>query len=331
MQSNTLQLNRFQLWALVTTAATYALIAVGGLVRAAGAGLGCPDWPKCFGSWVPPTTVADLPSKFNPEQFNVWKTWLEYLNRLMGAVIGLLIVTTLVLAIKHYRKVPRVLWPTVAAFVLVLFEGWLGGQVVLSELQPLILSLHLAFALIIVSLLLYATVCAFFEGGRPRSDIPPWRKRLGVLTFVMGALCLVETGLGAAVRGHVQEVAKLVPVVPRDMWLDQAGTIYSVHRTYAIILCLFLGGVLYWALQHAKDKWLVRSLWTTAALVLLQPLTGLIMSRFELPAFAQVLHLWFGALLLGSITVNGLMATRLRPAQSVTEGRSFSSSLPQAQ
>ncbi|MEE2904492.1 MAG: COX15/CtaA family protein [Myxococcota bacterium] len=329
MQNKMLQLNRFQFWALVTTAATYALIAVGGLVRAAGAGLGCPDWPKCFGSWVPPTAVSDLPAKFNPEQFNVWKTWLEYLNRLMGAVIGLLIVATLILAIKHYRRVPRVLWPTVSAFLLVLFEGWLGGQVVLSELQPFILSLHLAFALIIVSLLLYATVCAFFEGGRPRDDLPPWRKKLGTFTFVMGALCLVETGLGAAVRGHVQEVAKLTPPVARDMWLDEAGMIYGVHRTYAIILCLFLGGVIYWALQYAKDKWLVRSLWATAALILFQPVTGLIMSRFELPAFAQVLHLWLGALLLGSITVTGLMATRLRPVHSSTEDRSFSSSVPQ--
>ena len=331
MENKTLQLNRFQFWALVTTAATYALIAVGGLVRAAGAGLGCPDWPKCFGSWVPPTSVADLPAKFNPEQFNVWKTWLEYLNRLMGAVIGLLIVTTLILAIRHYRKVPRVLWPTVFAFLLVLFEGWLGGQVVLSELQPLILSLHLAFALIIVSLLLYATVCAFFEGGRPRGDLPAWRKKLGILTFVMGTLCLIETGLGAAVRGHVQEASKLVPAIPRGGWLDHAGTIYGIHRAYAIVLCLFLGGVIYWALQHAKDARLIRSLWFTASLVGLQPLTGLIMSRFEFPAFAQVLHLWFGALLLGAITVNGLMALRLNPTKAPTEDHSFSSSLPQAQ
>ena len=310
------RLNRFQFWALITTSATYGLIAIGGLVRAAGAGLGCPDWPKCFGSWVPPTHVSALPPQFDPSQFNVWKTWLEYMNRLMGAVIGFLIIATLVLAIKHYRHAPRILWPTVAAFVLVLFEGWLGGQVVLSELQPLILSLHLAFALIIVSLLLYATVCAFFDGGRPLDDLPAWRKNLGWGSFVVGFLTLIEIGLGAAVRGHVQIVAKKEPPVLRAEWLENAGMTFGLHRVYAIFLVCLIAGLLYWAFQKAEEKWLKRSLWLTTVLVALQPLTGIIMSRYGLPAYAQVLHLWFGSLLLGAITLNGLIATRMKQSAS---------------
>jgi heme a synthase len=307
------KLNSFQLWALITTAATYGLIGIGGLVRAAGAGLGCPDWPKCFGSWSPPTNVSELPSRFDPSMFNVWKTWLEYLNRVVGVLIGFLIIITLVLAIKNYRSVPRVLWPTVSAFVLVLFEGWLGGQVVLSELKPLILSLHLAFALLIVSLLLYATVCAFFDGGRPLPQLPTWRKNLGAASFVLGVLTLGEIALGAAVRGHVQFVSKIVPPVPRHHWLENAGMVFGFHRTYASVLVLCLAVMIYFAFVHAKQKQLRTALWWATGLVVAQPITGLLMSRYDLPAALQVLHLWLGSLLLGVITLIGLMAARLQP------------------
>lgn len=260
MESKDTQLNRFQFWALLTTAATYGLIGIGGLVRAAGAGLGCPDWPKCFGTWVPPTHVSELAPGFDPALFNVWKTWLEYMNRMMGVAIGFLIIITLFLAIKYYRQTPRILWPTVLAFVLVLFEGWLGGQVVLSELHPVILSLHLAFALIIVSLLLYATVCAFFEGGKPLDNLPKWRKKFGLGALLAGLLALVEIAIGAAVRGHVQIVSKQVPPVPRSEWLKQAGMTFGFHRVYAIVLVLLIAGLLYWAFQNAQDKWMKRSL-----------------------------------------------------------------------
>jgi len=89
----------FQKLALATTATTYLLILVGGLVRAAGAGLGCPDWPKCFGSWVPPTGADQLPPGFDPAQFNPALAWTEYLNRLLGVLVGCLIFATLVAAI----------------------------------------------------------------------------------------------------------------------------------------------------------------------------------------------------------------------------------------
>src|SRR5262245_59139243 len=70
----------FQRLALWTTATTYFLILVGGLVRASGAGLGCPDWPRCFGAWVPPASAAELPPQFDASLFNPTLMWTEYLN-----------------------------------------------------------------------------------------------------------------------------------------------------------------------------------------------------------------------------------------------------------
>ena len=72
-----MKLNAFQKTAIGTVFATIFLIFIGGLVRASGAGLGCPDWPRCFGTWVPPTNLSDLPPQFDPNQFNVVKTWTE--------------------------------------------------------------------------------------------------------------------------------------------------------------------------------------------------------------------------------------------------------------
>ncbi|MDX1672627.1 MAG: COX15/CtaA family protein, partial [Balneolaceae bacterium] len=130
-----MKFNSYQKIALTTVFATLFLIFVGGLVRAAGAGLGCPDWPKCFGLWIPPVSAAELPAGYDPSQFNVFKTWLEYVNRLIGVVVGMLITATFVLSFRYRKNDPAVFYSSLAAFLLVVFQGWLGGQVVISGLS----------------------------------------------------------------------------------------------------------------------------------------------------------------------------------------------------
>jgi heme A synthase len=90
------RLKSFARLALATTVATYLLILVGALVRASGAGLGCPDWPMCYGRWIPPTSVSQLPAGYDPATFNAILTWTEYTNRLLGVSIGFLIIATAV-------------------------------------------------------------------------------------------------------------------------------------------------------------------------------------------------------------------------------------------
>ena len=166
----------FQRLALWTTATTYLLILVGGLVRASGAGLGCPDWPRCFGGWVPPASAAALPPQFDPSQFNPTLMWTEYLNRLLGVTVGFLIFATAISAWRHHRRDPRILWTTIGAFLLTGFQGWLGGRVVAHELAAWIVTVHMIVALVIVQMLLYVTVRAMPLGGKPggrRSSFTP--------------------------------------------------------------------------------------------------------------------------------------------------------------
>ncbi|MBL4821474.1 MAG: COX15/CtaA family protein, partial [Gammaproteobacteria bacterium] len=158
-------LSRYRRFAWITIAAVYFLILVGASVRASGAGMGCPDWPTCFGQWIPPTSEAQLPADYQEiyaelgyadTRFNVVKTWTEYTNRLVGVTIGFLVFLTAVFSWSCRRHDPWIFRASVAAFFMVGFEGWLGSQVVSSNLQPGLITLHMLMALAIVAALLFA-------------------------------------------------------------------------------------------------------------------------------------------------------------------------------
>ena len=97
-------MNTFQRFSIITIAMTYILIFIGGLVRVSGAGMGCPDWPQCFGHWIPPTNIEQVPLEFR-DQFNLVLAWIEYSNRLFGALVGLVVTATMYLAFKHYNNI----------------------------------------------------------------------------------------------------------------------------------------------------------------------------------------------------------------------------------
>lgn len=314
-----MKLDRFQRWALLTTACTYLLIGIGGLVRAAGAGLGCPDWPKCFDRWIPPTSAAQIPAHIDPTLFNFTKAWTEYLNRLAGVLVGILIFGTLVLALRYYRRRPRVLYATIGAFVLVGFEGWIGGQVVRSSLEPLVLTVHLVFALVVVSLLLYATVCAFFPDGR-RAALPRERVRLGRAALAVLVVALTQVGLGAAVRGEVQHVAKTD--LAREIWLTRVGAVNLLHKNVAILTGLSVLALAAWIFTKVeRDRWLRGFAAAAGVLVFAQAAAGIGLANLALPPWLQVAHLWLGSILLGVLTVLVLLAYRLDPRVASGEGR----------
>ena len=115
---------------LITVTAVYLLILVGGIVRASGSGMGCPDWPTCFGRLVPPTSESQLPPDYHERYigygdttFNVLKTWTEYLNRLLGVSIGILILTTLIRSLPFRKISPAVFYFSLTSFVLVGFHA----------------------------------------------------------------------------------------------------------------------------------------------------------------------------------------------------------------
>jgi heme a synthase len=296
------RLTSFQALALSTTAMTYLLILVGGLVRASGAGLGCPDWPKCFGSWTPPASAAELPPGFDAAQFNATLMWTEYLNRLLGVTVGLLILATLVSAFRNHRHTPAIVWSTLAAFLLVGFQGWLGGVVVEHELAAWIVTVHLLVALVIVSLLLYATVYALLGGDPSSRRLVPARGPLIWSSLALMGVTLAQITLGAQVRGAVDDA--LIHGTPRERALASVGTFDLWHRELALVVfaltCVMF--LLVWT-RHRRERPLLQTATAIVALVLAQVGFGLWMAYVALTPAAQVAHLTVSSLMLGAETV----------------------------
>ena len=225
-KSETSGLRRFRSFGILTVISVYLLIMVGGVVRSTGSGMGCPDWPKCFGQWVPPTEASELPANYkevytaqrvaknqklartlqrlgfaqvagsifaHPTQyietdFNPVKTWIEYVNRLLGALIGVFVFLTVVFALPYWRRDRIIFWLALASFVLTGVQGYLGSLVVSTNLLPVMVTVHMALALVIVALLLYAVDRA--RWGRSPAD--------GPATVETGAASIYPVNSGSA-------------------------------------------------------------------------------------------------------------------------------------
>lgn len=289
----------FQRLALWTIATTYLLILVGGLVRASGAGLGCPDWPRCFGSWIPPSSASDLPPQFDPSLFNPVLMWTEYLNRLLGVTVGILILATVIAAWRHHRHRPRILWSSTAAFLLTGFQGWLGGRVVALELASWIVTVHLVFALVIVQCLVYAIVSTRRIEARPAHR--PRRREARVM-FLLTLTTMCQIAIGTQVRAAVD--AALDAGIPRSRAVASVGMLDYLHRDAAIIV--FAGSLLIalwlWS-KPPRERALVRWACAVASLGAAQIALGIVMAYGSLLVAAQVLHLTIASLLLGAETV----------------------------
>lgn len=299
------RLTSFQKLALWTTATTYFLILVGGLVRASGAGLGCPDWPRCFGSWIPPASAASLPPEFDPSLFNPTLMWTEYLNRLLGVTVGFLILATAISAWRHHRRQPGILWTTIAAFLLVGFQGWLGGRVVAHELAAWIVTVHLIVAIIIVQLLLFAAFEALAPLAPQARQAP---QSLAPAIMMLIALTLIQAAFGTVVRANVD--AALEAGVARDAVVQTVlrFILDSLHRDLSFVVLIAAIVLTLWLLSQRSP--LIRWSFVVLALASAQIALGVVMAYRSLIPAAQVGHLTIASLLLGAETVLWLLSRR---------------------
>lgn len=284
-----MKLNLYQKTAIATVIATLVLILIGGLVRAAGAGLGCPDWPQCFGMWIPPTSAAELPPQYDASLFNPVHTWLEYINRLVGVLIGFLITLTFLFSFRYRKEDPVVTVASGVAFVLVLVQGWLGGQVVRSGLSAGMITIHMILAMIIVNTLLYASFRAMNERLSTRLK-PSTRKRLLTISGVILFVTMAQLIIGTQVRETV-DVAKNVLDLPREQWIDPTDLLYRFHRSFSWLIVLLSGYLVYENRKLTAPKHLVKIGYVIFALIILQMFIGLGMERLNIPGFLQMLHL----------------------------------------
>jgi heme a synthase len=300
-------IRRYRKIGLVTIGAVVFLILIGGIVRSTGAGMGCPDWPKCFGMWVPPTDVSQLPVNYQEmygshgygdTAFNVVKTWTEYLNRLVGVIIGFLILGTYYFSRPLRSHDARIHWLSLAALLMVIFQGWLGGQVVDTNLAVWMVSIHMLVALAILLVLIAAVLIAYLpEIDTLTVRVSGYAVGVGIAVLV---LTLVQVLLGIQVRESVDIVSADLGDGQRSTWIESLGSVYQFHRLfyYAVVAGLVAW---FWMIREAiKSHRLYRSMaFVLLGLVGAEVLLGLVMHHFAIPPFAQPLHLTIATGLIG--------------------------------
>ncbi|MEX0771255.1 MAG: COX15/CtaA family protein [Balneolaceae bacterium] len=291
-------MNTYQKTAIATVIATLVLILIGGLVRAVGAGLGCPDWPTCFGMWIPPFHAEALPPGYDVSRFNVFHTWLEYVNRLTGVIIGLFITATFLFSFRYRKSIPAVTLASGLAWGGVLVQGWLGGQVVQSGLHAGMITLHMLLAMFIVNLLLFAAY---------RSAVPLWtlaltpqrRKRLMWIGSILLIFSLIQMVLGTQVRESIDLLKNAPEPLPRDVWIDTLdGGLYVLHRSFSWLVVGAAGWLWFDNWKSGDSPVLMKTVSVIAILVLLQGIGGVGMEWLGIPGILQLLHLVSAALLI---------------------------------
>ena len=171
------------------------VIFAGSMVRMTGSGMGCPDWPKCFGYLIPPTTEKDVfwKSNFNYKkgvmilrnekfysakidflssnefmssnwleytkhdynEFSVMNTWFEFINRFIGAIAGLSTLIMFLFSFSFLKTKPGVTIMSFIVLLSMLFQAWLGKLVVDSNLSPYKITVHMLMAIVILSLIIF--------------------------------------------------------------------------------------------------------------------------------------------------------------------------------
>ena len=289
----------------VTIVTIYVLILLGGIVRSTGSGLGCPDWPRCFGTWVPPTSESQLPADYKVRYgahlspanatFNAVKTWIEYVNRLAGVLTGLFIAATTLLAFAAFGlSLP--FWLSFAGMVLTGAQGFLGAKVVSTSLAPTIISLHMLLAQLIVLLLVAGYWIA--KGYR----LSKLANRRGLWLVGIFASIALQIYMGIHVRQQVDNGINHLQMTKEAVVLGFDWVFY-IHRSFSLIVVLAIAAE---ASKYIKLTLNVfdpaKVLWIgTMVVVLAETIFGALLFYLELPAFGQPVHLLLGSMLLGLV------------------------------
>ena len=310
----------------------YLVIAAGATVRMTGSGMGCPDWPKCFGYIVPPTDRSQLDWKkkhnykkgqiiivdeslyvaindftstkiYNSQNwvaytkheysiFNSTHTWVEFLNRLLGAVAGfvtlLLFITSIIRFKKDYFK-------TLFSFFVILgmgFQAWLGKLVVDSNLMSYKISTHMGMALIIILLLVFLLE----RENQSKIDFPK-KKSFKILILISLIMTVFQIGLGVQVREFVDVQTDYWGLENKSNWLAKAPILFYIHRSFSLIVLAVNSSIGFKLLKNGTIPFIFKCI---ILFIGLEILTGIMMYYFEFPFSTQPIHLLLASLLFGA-------------------------------
>lgn len=322
----------------ITLLSLYLVILAGSIVRATGSGMGCPDWPKCFGLYIPPLSPSEIeyhpgehyaagrmiivndtlwhtsinliaPAQFartqweaysqhNYAKFYVLHTWIEYINRLLGALSGLFLAILFVISLSRYKRDKLTAILLFIGMLVLGFVGWLGKVVVDSNLAPYKISLHMFSALVMVAIVIYVN-----SRVRRQVDdkaIEHVNKTVGWGFVGLLLLTLVQIYIGTQVRQQVDVLYKVTENTNRENWIVQLNSTYMLHQLIAIGIVLF-HILLYVVLRRKTDSSsiLKRRALVLVLILLAEYIAGVVMHRFAIPNWIQPVHLLMATFVFG--------------------------------
>lgn len=337
-----IKINRFTIIFL------FLVILAGGVVRSTGSGMGCPDWPKCFNQIIPPTHVSQLPEGYEQhyiegrakknkrfanildflgdtqmaekirndksilvhEEFNAAKTWTEYINRLVGVVVGIALLLSAIFSFTYFRSKPIIFILSVVNVFVVIFQAWLGSIVVSTNLMPWIITAHMLLALLIVAISIYT----FYAATTLRNNnllLNFNSSGLKILAFLSLVLTVVQVVFGTEIREIIDQLNS--NNVARSEWISSIGINYSIHRILAYIT-LVLTVIFFFLVKNRFKRNSIQAKYSFVLLGLvgIQMLSGIVLARFDVPAYAQTTHLVVASLFFGTQYYLFLLMNRLK-------------------
>lgn len=331
------------LWSTCALLSVYLVILAGAVVRMTGSGMGCPDWPKCFGYLIPPTERSQLDwqpgktyekgnviildnnlqvanqtfksgeaidlknweayTKHDYTTFNATHTWVEFINRLLGAISGLIVLGLFIRSIWWVRKQPFLALFSFFAVVGMGVQAWLGKTVVDSNLLPSKISLHMIMALLIVSVLL------FVRAKSHGKQIQKPSKTLVTLIVGSFALTLIQFGLGVDVRQFIDYQIKQVGYNAPQLWLDRPEVSFYVHRSLSLVVVVLSIWIYKLVIKEGLAQKYIQFI---IGCILAEIALGILMYYVDFPWGTQPLHLLIAALLF-SAELYWILRIKIKP------------------
>ena len=323
--------NRFSTIVKITLVSLYLIFLAGSIVRMTGSGMGCPDWPKCFGYYIPPTSEEQITwqpnstydegiiiikdeilyvaeqkvntslvfnennweeyTKHEYATFNKFHTWVEYINRLITVLSGFIFLFLLAGSLKFRKENKWIPILSFIAFFFMLVEAFLGKMVVDSNLKPTMITIHMVIGLLIIGLILKLLFIT-----RKEKTVFKYHSLFNKLLIVSIIFSLIQIAMGTQVRQFIDEQVKLFGFENKEYSLMNPSFKFYFHRSFTIAIILVNFGLFYLNQLHKLGYKLVK--WILV-LLFLETITGILMYYAEFPLGTQAIHLLSGALLFG--------------------------------
>lgn len=292
--------------------------------------MGCPDWPKCFGQWVPPTDQSSLPDDYKEhysqirakkidkfckflngiglsetaeqlkndplllleEDFNARKTWTEYVNRLFGFLAGNAMLLCFIWILRKYRKRKLVILSSIN-LVLMAIQAWFGSIVVASNLVPWTITVHMFLALVIIAIQIYI-IRLISTSQSENLHFPKWMLALLWISFI---ITFYQMFLGTQVREAIDELTKAG--LQRNSWIELLGMPFFIHRSFSWLVLVILS-VIAWKNEKVGKFKSIRWLYGLLALELT---SGVLLAYADMPGLVQTAHLVFASAIFGILAM----------------------------